>query len=138
MKKILAVMALMLAACGEGGASLKVSEAQYRPPLGATGIGVAYFSVRSETADRIIGVSSPQADSIEMHGSVSNGVQTVMKRLETVDLPAGKTVTFGPKGMHLMVFGPKPLAEGATFPIQIQLQSGRSETIAFHHALMGQ
>jgi copper(I)-binding protein len=94
--------------------------------------------VRSETADRIIGVSSPEAASIEMHGSVSNGVQTVMKRMESVDLPAGQTVTFGPKGMHLMVFGPKPLAEGATFPIQIELQSGRSETVAFHHALMGQ
>lgn len=138
MKKLLAVMAFMLAACGQGGSSLTVTDAQYRPPLGVTGIGVAYFSVRSETADRIIRVSSPEADSIEMHGSVSNGVQTVMKRMESVDLPAGKTVTFGPKGMHLMVFGPKPLAEGATFPIQIELQSGRSETVAFHHALMGQ
>lgn len=131
-------MAFVLAACGQGGSSLTVTDAKYRPPLGATGIGVAYFSVRSETADRIIGVSSPEAASIEMHGSVSNGVQTVMKRMESVDLPAGKTVTFGPKGMHLMVFGPKPLAEGATFPIQIELQSGRSETVAFHHALMGQ
>jgi copper(I)-binding protein len=138
LKKLLAVMAFVLAACGQGGSSLTVTDAQYRPPLGATGIGVAYFSVRSETADRIIGVSSPEAASIEMHGSVSNGVQTVMKRMESVDLPAGQTVTFGPKGMHLMVFGPKPLAEGATFPIQIELQSGRSETVAFHHALMGQ
>lgn len=138
MKNLLAVLAFALAACGSAVPSVTVSDAQYRPPLGATGIGVAYFSVRSEIADRIIGVSSPQADSVEMHGSVSDGRQTVMKRLASVDLPAGETVQFGPKGMHLMVFGPKPLAEGATFPIQIELQSGRSETIAFHHALMGQ
>lgn len=127
----------MLASCGQGGSGITVTDPSYRPPLGLTGIGVAYFSVTSDTADRIIGVSSPEASSIEMHGSVSDGRQTVMRRLEAVDLPAGRTVTFGPKGMHLMVFGPKPLAEGATFPIQIKLQSGRSETIAFHHALTG-
>jgi copper(I)-binding protein len=136
LKKRLAVLVLMLGACGQGEPPLSVSDASYRPPLGATGIGVAYFSVTSQTADRIIGVSSPEATSIEMHGSMSDGRQTVMKRLKAVDLPAGKTVTFGPKGMHLMVFGPKPLAEGATFPIQIELESGRSETVAFHHALM--
>lgn len=88
-------------------------------------------------ADRIIGVSSPQASSVEMHGSVTSGTQSSMKRLDSVPLPAGETVTFGPKGMHLMVFGPKPLAEGATFPIQIKLESGRSETIPFHPALIG-
>jgi copper(I)-binding protein len=60
-----------------------------------------------------------------------------MKRLYEVELPAGKPVIFGPNGMHLMVFSPKPLAEGATFPIQIDLQSGRSETFSFHPALSG-
>ncbi len=127
----------MLAACGQGGASLRVTGAEYRAPLGATGVGVAYFSVKSDKADRIIGVSSPQAASVEMHGSMSAGGQSSMKRLETVPLPAGETVIFAPKGMHLMVFDPKPLPEGATFPIQIELESGRSETIVFHPALIG-
>jgi copper(I)-binding protein len=60
-----------------------------------------------------------------------------MKRLDSLDLPAGQTVTFGPKGMHLMVFDPQPLAAGATFPIQIELESGRSETVPFHPVLSG-
>ena len=38
MKKLLAVMALVLAACGQGGSSLTVTDAQYRPPLGVTGV----------------------------------------------------------------------------------------------------
>jgi copper(I)-binding protein len=137
MKKIVAVLVLMLAACGQGRAALTVTDAEYRAPLGVTGIGVAYFSVKSDRADRIVGVSSPQAASVEMHGSVSTGGQSSMERLAFVPLPAGETVKFAPKGMHLMVFGPKPVAAGATFPIQIELESGRSETILFHPALIG-
>ena len=60
-----------------------------------------------------------------------------MKHLATVELPAGKPVVFGPNGMHLMVYAPKGIAEGATFPIQIELESGRSETIWFHPTSSG-
>lgn len=137
MKRLIAAIALCLSACGQGAAPVVVESTQYRAPLGASGIGVAYFSITSSKADRIVGVSSPQADHIEMHTSVSEGNQVSMKRLYEVELPAGKPVVFGPNGMHLMVFAPKPLAEGATFPIQIELQSGRSETFLFHPALSG-
>ena len=138
MKRLIAAIALGLAACGQGPAPLIVDNAQYRPPLGASGIGVAYFSVTSPVADRIVGVSSPQAEKVEAHTSVNEGGQASMKHLAEIALPAGKPVVFAPNGMHLMVFSPKPLAPGATFPIQIDLQSGRSETIWFHPALVGQ
>lgn len=58
-----------------------------------------------------------------------------MKQLQEVELPAGKAVVFAPNGMHLMVFDPKPVADGATFPIQIELESGRVETISLHPGL---
>jgi len=131
LKRLIAAIALGLSACGQGVAPLTIADAQYRPPLGASGIGVAYFSVMSPVPDRIVGLSSPQADRVEAHASVVDGTQVSMKRLDTVDLPAGKPVVFGPNGMHLMVYSPKALAAGATFPIQIELQSGRSETILF-------
>lgn len=135
MKKLLTALALVLAGCGQG--APRIGDAEYREPLGASGIGVAYFSVMSPAADAIVGVSSPQAERIEMHASVTEGTQTSMKRQERVDLPAGETVTFGPGGLHLMVFQPEPLQPGATFPIQIDLQSGRRETVRFHPAPIG-
>lgn len=135
LKKLVAAISLVLVSCGQG--ALRIDGAEYRAPLGASGIGVAYFSVTSPSDDVIIGVSSPQADRIEMHASVTEGAQTSMKRQDRVELPAGKMITFAPKGLHLMVFGPRPLQSGATFPIQIDLQSGRSETILFHPALTG-
>ncbi len=135
-RTLAAALMFGLAACGQG-PGLAIKDAEFRPPLGVTGIGVAYVSVTSGVTDRIIGVSSPQADRIEIHASVTAGTQTSMKRLDSVELPAGKTVTFGPGGMHLMVFSPRSMAPDATFPIQIELQSGRNETVPFHPALMG-
>jgi len=74
---------------------------------------------------------SPSADAVEIHASVTKGASTSMQRLETVELPAGKDVTFAAGGMHLMVFSPHGDAGAKAFPITIELQSGTKETVAF-------
>ncbi|HEY7799981.1 MAG TPA: copper chaperone PCu(A)C [Hyphomonadaceae bacterium] len=125
------VMALGLASCGQGGPGVAVADAQVRPPLGATGIGVGYFTIRSDKADRIVAVTSPEADSIEIHASVTEGGNVSMQKLDGVDLPAGETVRFEPGGMHLMVFSPRHSVEALTFPITIELQSGGRQTAPF-------
>jgi copper(I)-binding protein len=124
-------MALGLASCGQGGPGVAVADAQFRPPLGATGIGVGYFTIRSDKADRIVAVTSPEADSIEIHASVTEGGNVSMQKLDGVDLPAGETVRFEPGGMHLMVFSPRHSVEALTFPITIELQSGARQTAPF-------
>ena len=125
------VVALVLAACGQGGAGLAVEHAEFRPPLGATGIGAGYFTIRSAKDDRIVAVSSPAADSIEIHTSVTDGGNVSMQRLDGVELPAGKTVKFESGGMHLMVFSPRLPSGELTFPITIELQSGAKSTTMF-------
>jgi copper(I)-binding protein len=125
------VIALGLAACGQGGAGLVVEHAEFRPPLGATGIGAGYFTIRSDRDDRIVAVSSPAADSIEIHASVTDGNNVSMRKLDGVDLPAGKTVKFETGGMHLMVYSPRLPAGELTFPITIELQSGAKPTTMF-------
>ena len=137
MRMAIAGLALLLAACGGTTTSLTVDDATYRAPLTDKGAGVAYFSITSSVEDKIIGLSSPTADRVEMHNSVrsTEGLAS-MVRPDSVDLPAGKTVTFAPGGLHVMVFGPQPIAEGATFPIQIELESGRNETISFAQTLV--
>lgn len=136
MKRLVAGLALLLSACGGANLSLKVDDATYRAPLTDGGVGVAYFSITSSTADRITGVSSPKAERIEMHNTVTKDGLASMERADFVELPAGQTVTFEARGRHLMVFSPQPVAPGATFPIQIELESGRNETISFSQALV--
>ena len=132
MIRTLATIALVfgLASC-EQGTGLAIEQAEFRPPLGATGIGVGYFTIRSGKDDGIVSVSSPAADSIEIHASVTEGGNVSMRRLKRVDLPAGKTVKFESGGMHLMVFSPRVSGEGLTFPITIELQSGAKQTVPF-------
>jgi len=133
MRTLIAIALTSLAAACSGGQteSLTIENASYRPPLVERGVGVAYFSITSSIADRISGVSSPQAKAVEIHESTSVGGMAGMDRLDGVDLPAGKTVTFGPGGLHLMVIEPQNASANATFPIQIALESGRVETISF-------
>jgi copper(I)-binding protein len=128
--------ALLLAACG-GGDAIVIDAATYRAPLVAGAPGVAYFTVTSASADRIVGVSSPEAAAVEMHATGGADGMAAMHMVDTVELPAGEAVVFGPGGLHLMVIDPKTLPAGATFPIQITLESGRVETISFRGADSG-
>jgi hypothetical protein len=125
------VLALGLFSCGPGQSGIAIEDAEFRPPLGATGIGVAYFTIRSDKADRIVSVSSPAADSVEIHVSVTEGGNVSMRRVEEVNLPAGEAVRFESGGLHLMVFSPRLNGEDPTFPITIELQSGLRRTAPF-------
>lgn len=131
---LIAAASLAVACSGGQTQTLVIENAQYRPPLVDGGTGVAYFSITSPAADRITGVSSPEAQAVEIHESTSAGGMAGMEMRDTVELPAGKTVTFGPGGLHLMVIGPAAMPAPATFPIQITLGSGRIETISFVRA----
>ncbi|MEY2758998.1 MAG: hypothetical protein RIR33_2776 [Pseudomonadota bacterium] len=132
MRHLLAAALIVLAACSGGQTvSLRIDDARYRPPLVDGGTGVAYFSITSNIADRIVAVSSPRARAVEIHESRSDQGMAGMEQRPDIELPAGKTVKFEPGGLHLMVIAPQPLAAGATFPIQIELESGSVQTIAF-------
>lgn len=124
------VLALGLAACGQG-AGVHIENAEFRAPLGSSGIGVAYFTITSDKADRIVAIFSPEAEKIEIHSSVTQGGNVSMKQLDGVDLPAGETVRFAPGGMHLMVFSPRGVSPEGAFPITIELQSGARQTAPF-------
>lgn len=131
------VLIACAAACAPVAPPLSVSNAIYRAPLGASGVGVAYVSITSARPDRIVAVSSPLAAAVEMHASMDAVGQSRMERLESVPLPAGEPVIFAPRGMHFMVFSPQNIPAGATFPIQIELESGVKEVVAFQPAPAG-
>lgn len=132
----LAVAAIGLCAC-QPTEPLVISGAEFRPPLGAGTVGAAYFTITSSKPDRIVSVTSPQADAIEIHASAEDGGRVSMQRLETVELPAGRPVEFAPGGLHLMVFSPHQGAGESTFPITIELQSGTRRTVAFENRRQG-
>lgn len=120
-----ALVLVALAACGGKTESLTIADASCRAPLVDGGTGAAYFSITSNIADRITGASSAAAEAVEIHESMAAGGMAAMHRVESVELPAGQTVVFGPGGLHLMLISPAATPSSATFPIHIALESGR-------------
>jgi len=123
-------LSLGFAACAPA-EGLSIRDAEFRPPLGSSGVGAAYFTIRSSAPDRIVAISSSEADAVEIHSSVTERGMASMKRLDSVPLPAGKAVAFAPGGLHLMVFSPRMNEAESWLPITIEFESGARKTVPF-------
>ena len=136
---LLLVLFLMLAACGGGDATtetaaggITIEEAWARPPAMAGGNGAAYFLIRNDgnTADRLIGVSSPLAMA-EMHESVMADDGTMaMNPVDGVEVPPNSTVAFERGGLHIMFMGvAEPPAVGDTVSLTLTFENAGEMTI---------
>jgi len=111
-----ALMALsLLAACGapqEARAPVAVEDAWVRLPAVVGRPGSAYFTLRAGDAPmRIVAVTSPQVERIELHETSHEGGVMRMGPLSDRDLPAGSATAFEPGGRHAMLFGIDPAVE---------------------------
>lgn len=107
-------------------AKISVKAPWARPTIGNARVSAAYLIITNagSTADEIISGSSPAAAMVEIHSHVMDGDIARMRRLQEVDLPAGKTIIFQPGGLHIMLIGlRKPLKTGDKLKL----------TLAFKH-----
>ncbi len=81
-------------------------------PPGAT-VSAAYMQIQSARAVKLVKAESPAAGLVELHNmSMKDGVME-MKAMGAVEIPAGKTVTLKPGGMHVMMMKVKqPIKAG--------------------------
>ena len=112
MKKLITFSALVvawsaLAACtgGHSHDGIEVSEARINPPLPGQTTGVAFMALENHGADdMLVAVSSPLSDQIELHThEMEDGIMK-MRRVQTYELPSGRTVRLQPGGLHIMIF----------------------------------
>jgi periplasmic copper chaperone A len=110
---------------------IEVTNAWARATPGSTAPGAAYLTIVSPVADRLIGVSSPIAKSAQLHTMTMQSGVMRMRPITGIDLPAGKTVTLKPGGMHIMLTGlTGPLKEGQSFPLTLSFKSGGTKEIS--------
>lgn len=103
---------------------MEVDDAWANPALQG-GNGGVYFVLRNHSgnADELVSISSEIAENIEIHESVMNGDVMQMHQLESVALPAGSEVAFGPGGYHVMLVGLKrDLAAGDEFDVTLHFR----------------
>ena len=93
------------------------------PPVAET--GAAYFRVENRgEADRIVSIASSVAERAELHAHEMEEDVMKMRRLPSVEVPAGGGLAFEPGGLHVMLIGlEEPLAAGESFAMTIHFES---------------
>lgn len=91
------------------------------PGQPATG---AFMHITSTTDSKLVGVSSPVAKSVQIHqSSMKNDVMS-MQRVDSVDLPAARTVVFDANGYHVMFMGlAAQIKEGDQVPLTLTVEN---------------
>ncbi len=86
-----------------------------------------FMSLENQSAqDRaLVAAESPAAEVVELHTHVNENGMMKMRRVERIDIPAGKTVTLKPGGLHVMLIGLKePLEQGTTVDLTLIYDDG--------------
>jgi copper(I)-binding protein len=129
---LLAAALLTLAACSPGGgggsgepATVQASDAICRPtPVGRQMTG-CYLTLTTATGDRLVSVTSPDANLVQIHESrIESGMMMMNEMREGLVLPAGETVALEPGGNHLMLMGvQEPLVAGDTVALTLTFET---------------
>lgn len=123
MKRLFAALFLTLTmasaglACAEG---LSVTGAWARATVPGQAVGGLYADIESSGNARLVAVTSPLAESAELHWMTMDGGTMRMRAVDEIELPAGKTVSLKPGGYHVMLFGLKrALKAGESVPFTL-------------------
>lgn len=113
-------------------AQVKVENAWVRatvPNQQATG---AFLNITSDKDARLVGASSSLLPNVEIHEMAMENDVMKMRQVQSIDLPAGKTVELKPGGHHIMFMGlTEQVKEGGAVPLTLEIENsdGSKESI---------
>lgn len=90
-----------------------------------------YFTLHNtgEAPRTLTAVATPAFGMAMMHRSESNGSMSMMEPVSSVRVPAHGSVSFAPKGYHVMLEEPvQPLKVGGTLPLTLSFDDGSTLT----------
>jgi copper(I)-binding protein len=131
MNKILSALVFSLAAAAapqlaRASSPITVEGAWSRPAPKGLPTAVVYLTLHNSggVADRLVGASTPVAESATLHRSaMAKGMMTMGPVPDGLVIPAHGAATLAPNGYHLMLEGLKQgLAVGARFPVTLRFQ----------------
>lgn len=142
--------ALAAAGCGDDAAGgVEVSGAWARTSPMMADAGAAYMTIASDEAVSIVSVLVPAdvAGTVELHETVpvdgthddagDDGAMEepmdqamTMQQVDSIDVPAGGSVSLAPGGLHVMMLDlPDPLELGETFDLVLVTATGDEVTV---------
>jgi copper(I)-binding protein len=111
-------------------AAVDVSGAWVRRAVaGQSGTG-AFMTLKSGSAMRLVGASSPLAGVAEVHEMKMEGDTMKMRHLDNgLSLPAGQAVELKPGGYHVMLMDlKKEIPVGSSVPLQLKFEDAQGKT----------
>lgn len=117
---------------------IQIGHAWARATAKGAANGAVYIPFLNEgkEADALVSITTPAAESVMIHNTVSEkGVQK-MQHVEKLELPPMKPVGMRPGGLHIMLMGLKqPLVEGEKFPMTLTFEkAGKLDVDVMVHA----
>ena len=112
-------------------AQITLTEVTVKKPVPGQTVGAGYFSVANlgDASRVLLGVSTDQAERVEMHTHVHHDGVMSMQKMESLEVPANAALKFEPGKNHLMLFSPSEDAlESGVINLEFQFQDG--ETIS--------
>ncbi len=104
-------------------AQVSVSEPWVRATVPAQKATGAFMRVQSAAPARLVGVQADVAGRAELHEMAMIGETMRMRRVEAIELPAGKPVNLASGGYHVMLFDLKrQVKEGENVAIILTVQ----------------
>lgn len=94
-----------------------------------TTTGAAYLTIENngDAADTLLEVRSDAAARVELHTMAMDGMVMKMRRLDTLPIEAGETVSLAPGGLHIMLIRLRePLSEGMSVPLTLVFEKAGS------------
>lgn len=106
-----------------------------RATAGTAKNGAVYMKIENQgdTDDRLVGMTTEAAERVEMHTHIVENGTAMMRKVETIDVPAHQTIKFKPGEFHIMLIGvDPPLKEYDTFKMTLVFaKAGRVEVEAY-------
>lgn len=118
-----------------------VEDAWMRATAPNAPVAGGYLTLRnsSDTADRLLSITSPAAGEVQVHEvRHEDGIARMRPLPDPLSVAADSTMTMQPGGMHLMFMRPtQPIAEGQRVPATLQFERAGAVNIEFEVRGMG-
>jgi periplasmic copper chaperone A len=91
----------------------------------------AFMTLTAAKPARLLGATSPVASVVELHEMAMDNNVMRMRAVDTLDLPAGRSVALRPGGYHVMLIDlNRQLKPGETVPVTLLIeQDGKRQSI---------
>ena len=114
-------------------AQTTVSDAWVRTTVPGQPASGAFMRITADTDSKLLSVSSPVAKDVQVHEMSMKDDVMHMGPVDSVALPAGKTVSLDPDGYHVMLMGLiGQIKAGDQVPLTLTIEnaSGERETVS--------